>query len=193
MDDIILASGSPRRAQLIRLLGIPYQVIPSPINEDSLSLSGTPQQQTVEAACAKAKAVALDHRDVWVLGADTVVYIDGTILGKPCDRDEAVYMLELLSDKTHEVTTGLCLLRMGTTGESETYTAFEQTSVWMAALSRERIEWYISTGEPMDKAGAYGIQGYGAAHIPRIEGCYFNVMGLPLYRLRQLLEEAGYG
>jgi len=192
MREIILASESPRRIELIKLLGIPYTVIPSEVDEGRLLLSGTPQEQAVNAACAKAEAVAAIHRDSWILGADTIVYIDGEILGKPRDKADARRMLGLLSGKAHEVTTGLCLIRPASTGYGSVYTGYDKTAVWMMDLTKERVDWYIETGEPMDKAGAYGIQGYGASHIPRVEGCYFNVMGLPLYRLARLLEEAGF-
>ena len=192
MNRLILASASPRRNDLVSLLGIPFEVRPSSVDEDGLELSGPPSRQAVDAALAKASDVALSAGGAWVLGADTVVCVDGRILGKPRDAGDARQMLSLLSGRAHEVTTGLCLARLDAPdGTLVTHTAYEQTKVWMMPLTPERIDAYVKTGEPMDKAGSYGIQGIGGTHIPRIEGCYFNVMGLPLYRLARLLEAAG--
>ena len=190
MRTLILASASPRRRQLMELLGVPFVVKPAPLDEKQLRLSGTPARQAMDSARAKAEAAAKADKDSWVLAADTVVYIDGMILGKPVDRDDARRMLTLLSGRDHLVTTGVCLYH---DGRKSPLPVFEETRVWMMALSDGQIEAYLDTGEPDDKAGAYGIQGYGSSLIPRIEGCYFNVMGLPLYRCAQLLEEAGVG
>ena len=188
MDRLVLASASPRRRQLIAWLGLPYTVATSPIDEKKLVLSGTPSRQAMDCARAKAEATAMLMPDDWILAADTIVCIDDGILGKPRDRADARRMLTMLSGRVHTVTTGVCLFHAGRRGPE---TVSEETRVWMAPVSEARIEAYIDTGEPMDKAGAYGIQGYGGALIPRIEGCYFNVMGLPLYRTMKLLEEAG--
>ena len=190
MENIVLASASPRRKQLMRFLGVPFIVKPSPVDEKQLVLSGPPSQQVMDAAQAKAEAVAATERDQWVLAADTVVCIDGKILGKPEDRADARRMLAMLSGIMHVVTTGLCLIRLGLPSPPAVY---EETKVWMMPLSEAQILSYIDTGEPMDKAGAYGIQGYGSVWIPRIEGCYFNVMGLPIFRVARLMEEAGIG
>ena len=169
-------------------LGIPYTVEVSPVDERLLALSGLPSKQAMDCAVAKATAVAEAYPEHWVLGADTIVCIDGQILGKPEDRDDAHRLLSMLSGRMHIVTTGVCLIRHGQVGPPP---IAEETRVWMMPLTKDRIEAYIDTGEPMDKAGAYGIQGFGGAWIPRIEGCYFNVMGLPLYRVAQLIESAG--
>ena len=192
MHKLILASSSPRRQQLIALLGIPFMVKPSPIDEKSLRLTGPPARQVMDSAQAKAgaAAAAMVGEGHWVLAADTVVCVEGMILGKPDGRDDARRMLALLSGRAHTVFTGLCLLRKG---KESPLPVFEETRVWMAPLTERQMEAYIDTGEPMDKAGAYGIQGFGSAMIPRVEGCYFNVMGLPLYRTARLLEEAGIG
>ena len=193
MTSLILASASPRRQQLLAYLGVPFTVKPSPADESTFRLSGTPARQTMDSARAKALAAADADEDCWILAADTVVCVDGAILGKPDDRDDARRMLGLLSGRSHIVTTGLCLYHAGEGGLSSAYedTAYEETRVWMAELSGSRIEAYLDTGEPWDKAGAYGIQGFGGALIPRVEGCYFNVMGLPLHRTAKLLEDAG--
>ncbi|MCL1848123.1 MAG: Maf family protein [Clostridiales bacterium] len=202
MNRLVLASASPRRQQLIALLGIPYSIQPSPINEEQLVLSGLPSRQAMDSAKAKAEAVARPWDTIlavdragteagdWVLAADTIVLIDGSILGKPKDKDDARRMLGLLSGREHTVITGLCL----TKGDADrTVSAYEETMVWFMPLSDDQIKAYIDSGEPMDKAGAYGIQGLGATMIPRVEGCYFNVMGLPLFRTARMLEEAGIG
>ncbi len=193
MRRLILASASPRRAGLIALLGIPYEIRPSSVNEEALKLPGHPFDQAVCLALAKASDVAKSawSRGDWVLGADTMVCVDDKILGKPRDKDDARSMLLLLSGRAHTVVTGLALARESPEEGLVTYTAREVTKVWMTSLTRERISAYIDTGEPMDKAGAYGIQGMGGAFIPKIEGCYSNVVGLPLYRTSRLLEDAG--
>lgn len=188
MINLILASASPRRQQLLALLGVDFTVKPSPIDEKTLVLSGSPARQVMDSARAKAEAVALTEKDSWILAADTIVCIDGQILGKPDHREEGRRMLGLLAGRSHQVFTGICLFHQG---KSCPPPAYEETRVWMAPLSREQIEAYLDSGEPMDKAGAYGIQGFGGSLIPRIEGCYFNVMGLPLYRTAQLLAQAG--
>ena len=188
MTELILASASPRRRQLMDLLGIPFVVKPSPIDEEALSLTGPPARQAMDSAVAKAVAAAAVDGDRWILAADTVVFVDGAILNKPTDRDDARRMLRLLSGRSHIVTTGVYLYHDKKDSPPPLY---EETEVWMTPLSDPVIEAYIDTGEPDDKAGAYGIQGYGGSLIPRVEGCYFNVMGLPLYRTARLLEEAG--
>ena len=170
-------------------LGIPFTVKPSPIDEGDLNLSGAPARQAMDSAAAKASAAAGVDRDKWVLAADTIVCIDGMILGKPGSRDEARRMLALLSGRCHIVVTGVCLSYYGKENPPPIY---EETKVWMMPLSERQIEGYLDTGESMDKAGAYGIQHFGGSMIPRVEGCYFNVMGLPLYRTARLLEEAGF-
>ncbi|MDR0469669.1 MAG: Maf family nucleotide pyrophosphatase [Peptococcaceae bacterium] len=189
MQKLILASASPRRQQILAYLGIAFSVKPSPIDEQALQLSGPPGQQASDSAKAKALAAAEADRDSWILAADTVVAVDGTILGKPSGREDARRMLTLLSDRSHSVMTGVCLHRFG---EGAPTAIYEETKVWMASLTDPVIEAYLDTDEPWDKAGAYAIQAYGGSLIPRIEGCFFNVMGLPLYRTARLLEAAGF-
>ncbi|MCL1804684.1 MAG: Maf family protein [Clostridiales bacterium] len=189
MTQLILASASPRRRELLAHLGIPFTVKPSPIDEGALRLSGPPAGQAMASAGAKAEAAAEANRGSWILAADTVVCIDGDILGKPRDREDARRMLTRLAGRSHIVYTGVCLVRYGASCPAP---AYEETKVWMAPLEHWRIEDYLDSGDSADKAGAYGIQGFGGSLIPRIEGCYFNVMGLPLYRTARLLEEAGF-
>jgi septum formation protein len=138
---------------------------------------------------AKAAAAAEVDRDSWILAADTMVVVDGQILGKPTGREDAGRMLKLLSGREHIVVTGVCLHFFG---KGDPYAICEETKVWMAPLADSMIEAYLDTDEPWDKAGAYGIQAFGGSLIPRIEGCYFNVMGLPSYRTARLLEDAGF-
>ncbi len=189
MTGLILASASPRRRQLLEQLAVDFRTLRSPIDEKSLSLTGSPRQQVMTSAEAKAMAVARLAPGSWVLAADTVVWVEGEILGKPVDRADGARMLEKLSGRRHQVLTGLCLCRQGE--EQEMLPACEETAVWMRKLEQPTIEAYLDTGEPMDKAGAYGIQGFGGCLIQRIEGCYFNVMGLPLYRTSLLFDRAG--
>ncbi len=191
---IILGSGSPRRADLLQQIGLPF-VQWSCDAEEALPPGGPPDVLALTAARAKARAVGNlvrafypRMRSTLVIGADTVVHLEGQILGKPAHEAEAARMLRALSGRTHQVYTGLALL--GSDGfQAEDCAA---TQVRMRPLSEAEIRCYVRGGEPMDKAGAYGIQGAGARFIERIEGCYYNVMGLPLARLSALLAEAGY-
>lgn len=189
MAELILASASPRRRQLLEQIRVDFCVKPSPIDEKKLELKGTPRQQVLDSARAKGMAVARQEPDCWVLSADTIVCVDQEILGKPAHRTEGAGMLRKLSGRSHQVLTGLCLCRTGE--NAAVYQAWEETKVWMGELTESLIQRYLSTGEPLDKAGAYGIQGFGGSLIRRIEGCYFNVMGLPLYRTSLLLQQAG--
>jgi septum formation protein len=179
---LILASASPRRALLLKQVGIPFQVIPSTVNE---AVEGfTPEETVVKLALAKARQVAAGFSDGLVLGADTVVVYQDTVLGKPRSAHEARRMLLQLSGGEHRVITGLALVDAARGGYQ---TASSETRVWMRALESELIDAYVATGEPMDKAGAYGIQEKAAFFVERIEGCYFNVVGLPLTQLYLLL------
>lgn len=144
------------------------------------------EEGAMAAAAAKARLVAGDHPNAVVIGADTVVTVDGRALGKPADACDADAMLRLLSGREHSVITGVAVISPH--GE---HASFESSKVWFAEMSDEQIAAYVSTGEPMDKAGAYGIQGRASAFIERIEGCYFNIVGLPLFRLAGML--AGHG
>jgi septum formation protein len=171
---IVLASGSPRRAEILTNAGIPFvREVPSNIDETPRA-GEPPQDYVVRLAREKAEAVEATGDRV-VLGADTTVVIDGQILGKPSSPDDAARMLRLLSGRSHEVITGICLrsARVRVTDAAI-------TRVWFAALSDSDIAAYAASGEPMDKAGAYGIQGLASKFVERIDGCYFNVMGLPI-------------
>ena len=183
---LVLASASPRREALLRQMGIPFEVIASPA-EEQIPPAGADSAQWVEdAAARKARAVAALTADRIVLGADTVVVLDDAILGKPLDVDDARRMLRLLSGATHRVLTGLALLR-----GQKCLVGHEVTEVTFRALDDQEIERYLSSGEPLDKAGAYGLQGQGAVLVKHITGCYSNVVGLPLGRLWQMLREFG--
>lgn len=171
---LILASSSPRRAAILQQLGIPFEVQVSQVAEGDFQ--GSMTQRVESLALAKAKAVA-KVREGLVLGADTLVCLDNKILGKPQDAEDAVRMLSLLSGKVHQVMTGLALVE-GKGGKE--LCGHQLTYVRMRALSWGEIQRYVATGEPLDKAGAYGIQGRGAALIEELEGCYYNVVGLPV-------------
>ncbi len=180
----ILASRSPRRHKLLAQLGLDFEVHPSDLDEQA-TLYQPPDELVEHLALAKARLVAPCFPEALTLGADTIVVIDGTVLNKPADAAEARAMLRRLSGRTHTVYTGLALLHPVSKRE---VTASEATRVSFAPLSDEEIEAYIATGSPLDKAGAYGIQDdYGAVFIRRIEGDYYNVVGLPLHRLYRLL------
>jgi septum formation protein len=188
---IILASASPRRAEILRNAGIPFETH-APIIDESRRPGELRADYVRRLALAKARAVAntqKDTADCLFIGADTVVVAAGEILGKPESPEDARRMLHLLSGAVHEVHTGLAIIRRPGAMEG---IVEEVTSVTFARLSDEEIESYIATGEPFDKAGAYGIQGIGGRYVTRIEGCYFNVMGLPLGRLWSLLREFGW-
>jgi septum formation protein len=181
---LVLASASPRRRELLAQAGYAFVVRPAHIPEDSLP-DEDPIAYVVRLAREKAEAVFRELADATavVLGADTTVTLDGQILGKPVDDADAARMLRMLSGRTHRVITGVALAT-----ESGTQVAAEVTAVRFLTLSDEEIRGYVATGEPLDKAGAYAIQGRAARWIPRIEGCYFNVVGLPLALVSTLLE-----
>lgn len=187
---LVLASASPRRAEILRNAGIDFTVHATQIDE-SLRTGESPTDYVRRLALEKARAAArelatLPARDALIIGADTVVVIGGEILGKPSSAEDAGRMLRLLSGNTHEVHTGLALIRQPDDTER---VAEEVTRVTFAFLTPRGIEGYLATGEPMDKAGSYAIQGFAGRFITRIEGCYFNVMGLPLARFWTLLRE----
>jgi septum formation protein len=186
---LILASGSPRRAQILRDAGISFVVISSAVDETPYD-NETPNQMVQRLADAKAELVAARAVGPAILvAADTVVVLDGQILGKPRSTDDARRMLQLFSGRTHSVVTGVTVIRLP---EMERRQFIESTLVTFAPLSRDEISRYLSTDEPYDKAGAYAIQGHAGRYIPRIEGCYFNVVGLPLARLVATLQELGW-
>jgi septum formation protein len=188
---LVLASASPRRQELLRNAGIPFRV--QPANVDETPQAGEmPREYAERLAREKALAVWRMHPAEIVLGADTIVVVDETILGKPRDAEDAFRMLRLLSGREHRVITGVCLMK--SRGDSENSTpeskiASETTLVTMTAISDEEIRAYIATGEPMDKAGAYAIQGMASRWIPRIEGDYSNVVGLPVALVYRMLKE----
>ena len=183
---LILASSSPRRQELLREAGVAYQVDPAHINEDQFQ--GEP---ALDYACRlareKAQAVAARHPRRSVLGADTIVVVDQEVLGKPRDPADAVRMLRLLSGRGHSVTTAVCLV--SPTGHTETLSA--TTQVYFRTLAEPEIQQYVAGGEPMDKAGAYAIQGGAARWTDRIEGEYSNVVGLPLSLVTEMLRKNG--
>lgn len=172
---------------LLRQVGIEPVVVPSHVPEDAIE-GEFPEDTALRLAIEKAREVSKQFREGLVIGADTVVVIAGEQLGKPKDVDDAGRMLRLLSGKTHTVVTGLAVIDAGT---SDTKTALVRTRVRFKPLSEEDIEVYIGTGDPMDKAGAYGIQGRAAVFIEGIEGCYSNVVGLPLSELMDILKSFG--
>jgi len=184
---LILASSSPRRCELLKQLGVDFEVIPSKIEEDSV-LGESPGEHVIRLAEAKALDVGNRFPDHWVIGADTIVYVDGIILGKPKSREEALKMLQLMSGKEHRVLTGISVEHSNKgKGESEAV----ETAVRVKVLSPAEMEWYIGTGEPFDKAGGYGIQGIGSFMIESINGSYTNVVGLPLCELMQMMSRLG--
>ena len=182
---VILASGSPRRHDLLNLIGIQHEVIPANIDE-SLRGRERPSKHAERLAREKAGAVAGRDSNIVAIGADTIVLIDKKILGKPANTVDAGSMLSLLSGRRHTVVTAVAVAR----GKMIS-SAVEEVAVKFRELSDDEIDAYIATGEPMDKAGAYGIQGYGATIVERIEGDYFAVMGLPLVRVVSLLADVG--
>jgi len=182
-EAFILASGSPRRRELLRQLGFSFKVIPSRLEETNQS-GMEPRGHATYYAKEKAKEVAQRYPQEWVLAADTIVVVDEKILGKPVNFTEATAMLSRLSGRSHHVITGVCLLH-AQCGVEESQAV--ETEVFMRRLGAADIEGYITTGEPMDKAGAYGIQGIGGCLVQRIEGSYSNVVGLPLCETVELL------
>ncbi|HHX78107.1 MAG TPA: septum formation inhibitor Maf [Firmicutes bacterium] len=187
MADLILASASPRREQLLRLSGLSFNVVPALAVEEKAT-AASPELLAVKLALLKARQVSRRHPSLPVLGADTVVVIEDKILGKPVDPAAAEAMLGKLQGKCHRVITGVAVVRREPLKEE---TAYEETLVWMRPLSPGEIKAYAATGEPLDKAGAYGIQGRGGYLIEKIQGCYFNVVGLPLSLTMTLLGKFG--
>jgi septum formation protein len=186
---LVLASRSPRRQEILRNAAIPFIVKPSHVPE--IRQDGEdPVVYAERLARDKALEVAKDHPENLVLGADTVVIVEGITLEKPQDATDAARMLRLLSGKTHQVTTAVCVVvPQPRTGNRKLRTGSETTFVTMSALTEDDIQGYIATGEPMDKAGAYAIQGIASRWISRIQGDYFNVVGLPVALVCRILEE----
>ena len=178
---IILASGSPRRHELLKKIVPEFKIEVSDAEEELKST--TPIELAIENALLKASAVAKKYPSDAVIGADTIVVLDGEILLKPLDEEDARQMLRRLSDRMHEVITGLAIVE-----GARTAMAYEITRVYFGSMSDEEIARYVATGEPLDKSGSYALQGGAAPYIKKIEGDWSNVVGLPLYRLRLLME-----
>ena len=195
MEKIILASASPRRREILNAVGIDFEVVKSDADESVVSKELDPSMYVQELALLKAtdaagKLKAKNKKDMLIISADTVVVSDGKILGKPVDEEDAERILESLSGKTHTVITGICVTRLN---DAFSVCRSVSTKVRFRNLSKDEIRRYISTKEPMDKAGAYGIQGRGALLTDGIEGDYFNVVGLPVSNLCEMLRtEFGY-
>ena len=186
-DRIILASQSPRRKYLLENAGLVFEVMPSQLDENSIGLS-TPAHYVKELAEAKAQEIAEKHSHSWVIGADTIVMLDDQILGKPASEDEARSMLRQLSGRVHQVYTGVCIC-CRSRGRSWSETVV--TDVRFKHLTDAEIDWYIQSGEPFDKAGAYAIQGLGTFLVRRISGSYTNVVGLPVCEVIEYLIQNG--
>ena len=179
MKHIILASASPRRKEILELADLEFDVMPSDAQE--ITTKTAPNEVDMELASLKAKDIyKKSEKQSMIVGADTVVAYQGQILGKPTDEADAKRMLTMLSGQTHEVYTGVCVIEDG-----KTKTFYEETKVTFYEISDEQIDHYIKTGEPMDKAGSYGIQGKAAVFIKGIEGDYYNVVGFPIARFLQ--------
>lgn len=180
---LVLASASPRRAELLKKLRPDFEIAPSAVDESRIR-ADTPEDFAVRAALAKAEEVARSIPDAVVIGADTIVVLGDRVLGKPKDDQEAIQMLEALSGKTHRVITGLAVIDPE---KDQARTAYETTAVKMKKVADKEIIDYVKSGKPMDKAGSYGIQEIERAFIEKIEGDYDNVVGLPLGKLKELL------
>ena len=188
---VILASASPRRAEILTVAGIPFVVRASKIDESRLP-GESPENMVERLARAKAEDVArelLPAGPTIILGADTVVVVNGEILGKPGNAATAREMLLKLRGREHRVITGFALLRVQ---HKQIHVGHETTRVWFSEITDAEIDSYVATGEPFDKAGAYAIQGIAGRYIPRIEGCYFNVVGLPMARVWEAMKDLGW-
>lgn len=182
---LVLASGSPRRLELLRSMGIPFEVDAPVVDE---SCQGPPESQVLELAVRKAEAAAMRHPGRVIVAADTLVHVEDAVLGKPKTPAEAKAMLQSLSGRWHGVYTGICVLD-GAKGAR--LAKAQRTEVLFAKLTDDIVDKYIHTGEPMDKAGAYAIQGIGGMFVEEIRGSFSNVIGLPTALLRELLEAVG--
>ena len=185
---LILASKSPRRYELLKQMGLHFDVVQSSVEEENFVRDESPREHVIRLSEEKARDVGKTYPDSWVLGADTVVYIDGAILGKPKRREEALDMLRRLSGQEHSVLTGFSVLNVSKgRGEREAV----ETAVKVKPLSPVEIQWYVQTGEPFDKAGAYAIQGIGSFMVESIRGSYTNVVGLPVCEVMDMLSRLG--
>ncbi|WAM32877.1 Maf family protein [Caldicellulosiruptor morganii] len=192
MKRIILASSSPRRIELLKQFGIKFEVLPS--NIDEVISNDLPPEENVTILAKKKGEEVLnrlgeDAKDSLIISADTIVFVEGDILGKPSDEKQAFYMLKKISGKSHIVYTGVCVID---TSKNHILSDFEKSYVYIKNMTDEEILRYIQTGEPFDKAGAYAIQGFGSLIVEKIEGCFYNVVGLPLYKLNTMLQKLGY-
>lgn len=183
---IVLASASPRRANILAAAGIDFVKRPAANVDETPRPGEAPNCYVRRLAKLKAEAVPVNDGEV-ILAADTTVVVDGSILGKPEDAADAARMLRLLSGRSHEVLTGICLR-----STPDRIIDAATTTVWFATLNEDEIAWYVDSGEPMDKAGAYGIQGLASRFVERIDGCYFNVMGLPVGLVYRRLRERSW-
>ena len=182
---IILASESPRRRELLTMIGLDYTIMVSHVEEHPPVGAG-PQETVETLAVQKASAVSKDHPDDWVIGADTVVYLDGDILGKPHTPENAKRYLTRMQGRMHTVYTGLALMK-GAYTDVRCCT----TDVTFAPMTEREIDWYVGTGEPLDKAGAYGVQGPGGIFVQKVDGNFFNVVGMPLPLLYEMFRDNG--
>lgn len=186
---LVLASSSPRRRELLEALGLKFEIDPSRMLEPELRPGERPSAYAVRVARAKAREVAKRHAGGLIIGADTIVVAGRAILGKPSCREEARSMLAHLSGRWHEVLTGLCLIDVS---RARSASACSRSRVHMRRLTRSEMDWYLSTGEYHDKAGAYAIQGFASIFIDRIEGCYFNIVGFPVFAFAALARRLGF-
>ncbi len=184
----ILGSASPRRREILSAIGLQHEVRPSRLAEPPCGRGENPRRYTIRVARLKARDVACGVSSGLVIAADTIVVRGSRILGKPVSRGQAGHMLRSLSGRWHEVVTGLCLVNLGSGQDRAASTV---SHVHFRRLTADEISWYLDTGEYADKAGAYAIQGYGSLFIDRIEGCYFNVVGFPLFSFERLVRELG--
>ncbi|MFA6917630.1 MAG: Maf family protein [Candidatus Gracilibacteria bacterium] len=183
---LILASKSPRRKQLLEEIGLEFEIYPSDFEEKNEGI--LPEELVIHNAIGKAQDVARHHRNALIIGVDTLVAFQDHIIGKPKDREDAKRILRLLSNTTHKVISGICVMDADT---KKTISAIETTFVTIDRLDEDDIESYVNSGEGEDKAAGYAIQGKGSVFVKKIEGDYFNVVGLPIFRLRMILKEFG--
>lgn len=187
MNEFVLASASPRRREILENVGLKFDILVSSADESKIDRTIAPEMLVQELAMLKASESAkYTDKKRYIIGADTVVAFEGRILEKPIDEADAVRMLKMLSGKKHSVYTGICVY---STSDNKAVSQFEKTDVEFFDLTDAEIKAYVATKEPLDKAGAYGIQGIGALLVKQIEGDYFNVVGLPVARLNKLLKE----
>ncbi|WP_020587477.1 Maf family protein [Desulfobacter curvatus] len=187
-EEIILASGSPRRKELMAQAGISFKIHVADIDESKVDPGMAPQDYVCLLSRTKAQAVAVNYPDAWTIGADTIVAVDNTILGKPAGHRQAAAMLSQLNNREHNVFTAFTIIRPKS---NDLVTKAINTRVRFKALSNDEINWYAATGEPYDKAGGYGIQGIGAFLVKEISGSYTNVVGLPVCELIDALASLG--